>query len=236
MNLIKEQWNESDRKFFLEYLESFRNREKEAWSKRILNTNMDVLCIPTKKLYEISQEISRGNYTSFLDLKMFNSYDSIVVYGKVMSKIKDFNLMKTYLEHYLLVMENWAHCDLLSFQVNQKNKNSFLELSKKYLISDHTFTRRLSLLILFQMVNDETILDNIYDSLKYLENEQAYYVIMMAGWLLCECLIKHKEKTKAFLFNTPTLNKKIVNKGIQKCRESRRFSKEEKEELLIYKR
>jgi 3-methyladenine DNA glycosylase AlkD len=69
-----------------------------------------------------------------------------------------------------------------------------------------------------------------------LEAESAYYVIMMAGWLLSECIIKYKDQTLDFLANTSGLNQKIVNKGIQKCRESRRLTDEEKDELIQYKK
>jgi 3-methyladenine DNA glycosylase AlkD len=85
------------------------------------------------------------------------------------------------------------------------------------------------------MVNDKTILPIIYQSLKQLSHENEYYVIMMAGWLLSECIIKYKDESLEFLNNTKDLNKKVVNKGIQKCRESRRLTQEEKDQLLAYK-
>lgn len=57
---------------------------------------------------------------------------------------------------------------------------------------------------------------------------------MMGGWLLSECIILHKEETLSFL-RINVVNKKIQNKAIQKCRESNRLTKEQKEELLVYK-
>ncbi|OHE46266.1 MAG: hypothetical protein A2102_03915 [Tenericutes bacterium GWF2_38_8] len=91
-------------------------------------------------------------------------------------------------------------------------------------------------MILFQMVKDESVLPIIYDRLKKLEHENEYYVIMMAGWLLSECIIQYRDQTLEFLSHEKELNKKIVNKGIQKCRESRRMTEIEKEQLLPYKR
>lgn len=236
MELRRELWTEEDKIHFLEYLKTFQAKEKEAWSRRILNTQLDVLCIPTKMIENIAKEITLGNYASFLELKIYDHYESIAINGKIISRIEDFKQMKHYLDSYIHVMENWAHCDLLSFHINKNNKEQFLELSNQYLKSDHVFIRRLGLLILFQMVKDESVLDIIYKSLLSLKAEKEYYVIMMAGWLLCEAIIKYKKQTFDFINRSQDLNVKILNKGIQKCRESRRFTQEEKIELNTYKR
>jgi 3-methyladenine DNA glycosylase AlkD len=74
----------------------------------------------------------------------------------------------------------------------------------------------------------------IFDALLKFKDETEYYVIMMAGWLLSECIIRYQEPTLKFL-TTNTLNKKIQNKAIQKCRESNRLSSIEKDFLLQYK-
>ena len=236
MELIKDLWIESDRQLFLDYLRTFQVKEKEAWSKRILNTKQEVLCIPTKTIGQIAKSISQGHYQSFLDLKIFDHYEAVAINGKIISSIKDFYQMKHYLDDYILVMENWAHCDLLSFQINDKNKDLFLKLSHDYLSSDQVFIRRLGLLILFQMVKDEKVLNTIFDALLTLKTEKEYYVIMMAGWLLCEAIIKYPQKSLDFIERSKDLNVKVLNKGIQKCRESRRFTQEEKDMLNQYKR
>ena len=144
--------------------------------------------------------------------------------------------MVHYLSIYTDVMENWAHCDLLSFKIQALNQKKFLVLSEIYLSDQRLFVRRLGLMILFQMVKDESVLPIIFDRLKKLEHETEYYVIMMAGWLLSECIIQYRDLTLDFLNREKKLNDKIVNKGIQKCRESRRLTEIEKEQLLAYKR
>ena len=55
----------------------------------------------------------------------------------------------------------------------------------------------------------------------------------MNSWLLAKCFIKQKSKTLKYLDNK--LNKYALNKGIQKCRESRSVSEEGKEILKKYK-
>ena len=237
MELVKTLWTAEDKKDFLDYLKSFSNTQKIDWARRILNTQLDLLCLPTKKVHEIANYIYKGNYTSFLDLNIFDNYESIAIYGMIISKINDFDLMITYMKHYMDVMENWAHVDLLSLHnINDSYKNHYLALSSTCLKDSRIFVRRLGLMILFQMIDDPSVLIIIFDALLFLEDEDAYYVIMMAGWLLSEAIIKYKDKTLMFLSKHPNLNKKIVNKGIQKCRESRRLSQDEKDFLLSFKR
>ena len=88
MELNKLEWKENDRIEFLDYLRTFQNKDKQAWSKRILNTESEVLAIPTKTIYTIAKEIMKGNYTSFLDLKIFDHYEAVVINGSIISKLK----------------------------------------------------------------------------------------------------------------------------------------------------
>jgi 3-methyladenine DNA glycosylase AlkD len=236
MELKKKEWTINDQLVFSLYLKSYEQKDKEVWSRNILQTKLEVLCIPTKTMYRIADEIFEGNYRSFLDLQIFDDYESIAIYGKLISKMKHFDEMVHYLTVYLDVMENWAHCDLLSFDINSSNQDQFLSLSHAYLQDQRTFVRRLGLMILLQMVKDESVLPVIYDRIKKLKHENEYYVIMMAGWLLSECLIRYREQTLDYLSREKELNPKIVNKGIQKCRESRRMTDIEKDQLLQYKR
>lgn len=234
MELNKSIWTSEDGEAFLAYLESYANPEKQAWSKNILKTNLDVLVVPTKVIIKVANTIFQGNYQSFLELKLFKNYESIAIYGMIVSKIDDFKTMKHYLTPYIEVMENWAHCDLLNFNINENNQDDFILLSKEYIDSSKVFIRRLGLFILLSLIRDKKYLNYTLETLLKFQNEDEYYVIMMAGWLLSECIIRYKEETLNYL-TKQALNAKIVNKAIQKCRESLRLTKEEKDALLVYK-
>ena len=229
-------WTKEDIEPFLTYLRSFQRKEKEAWARKILNTKLDLLVIPTKTMHQITDDIYQGNFKSFLDLQIFDCYESIAIYGLLMTRIKPFHDMKPYVNIYTHVMENWAHCDLLSFHITDQDQKEYLLLSKELLNDEKHFARRLSLFILFQCIKDPSVLPIVFQSLEMLIDEKEYYVIMMAGWLLSECIIKYKHESLAFITTSMKLNKKILNKGIQKCRESRRLTQIEKDELLQYKK
>ncbi len=233
MELVKEKWNDKDGKEFINYLESFKNVDKIEWSKNLLNTNMAVLAIKTPVIKDIVKKISSGNYLSFLDLELNVYYENTAINGFLISQIKDFKVMKKYLDKYVLTIDNWASCDLLSFDVKGKEKE-FYDLSLKYITNDKPFIRRVGLNVLFKLIDNDEYIDEIFTIMNRFYNEDHYYVNMMNAWLFCECFIKRRDKTINFL-KSHKLNKFTINKGISKCRDSYRVSDADKEMLLKYR-
>lgn len=229
MELNKELW--SNKKEFLNYLETYKNIEKIEWTKNILNTNMEVLAIKANELKKISKEILKGNYLSFLDLNIYDNYEASYINGTIIYNIKDFKTMKKYLDIYSKKIDNWSNCDLLKFKVLNKEKEYF-DLSKEYIKSEYIFQRRIGVIILFRLIDYPK---EIFEILETLKDEKEYYVNMAISWLLCELYIKRKEETIKYL-KTNNLNDFVLNKFVSKCRDSYRISNEEKEKLLEYKR
>lgn len=233
MILINKKWTKKEGLEFIKYLESIQIKEKQEWSKNLLNTGMSVLAIPTPAIKSISKEILKGNYISFLDLKLNNYFENTVVNGILITNIEDFDLMKKYLDKYVEDIDNWASCDLLSFNVINK-ESKFYDLALEYISSNKPFIRRVGLSILFKYINNDSYIDKIFNILNTFYDEKEYYVNMMIAWLLCECFIKQREETIKFL-KTNKLNKFAINKAISKCRDSYRVSKKDKELLLKYR-
>lgn len=233
MILTKDKWTKDNIKEFQEYLLSLGEKEKEEWTKNILNTKLPVIVIKTPAIKKIVNEIYKGNYESFLDLMISEYYENTAINGFLISKIKDFNKVKKYLDIYSGKADNWATCDLLSFDI-KGNEENYFNLLQEYIKSDKPFVRRIGIVILFNFGNYDEYIPKIFEILNKFYNEEHYYVNMINAWLLCECFIKHREETIEFL-KTHKLNKFTINKAIQKCRDSYRVSKEDKDMLLKYK-
>lgn len=233
MNLIKEKWSKEDTSTFNEYLETFKQEEKLEWARKIVNTEMPILAIPTPKIKEIDNQIIKGKYLSFLDLNLNKYYENIAINGFLITKIPDFKTMEAYLDKYVETIDNWACCDLLSFSYKDNEENLY-NLALKYLKKDKPFIRRVGLVILFGLINNPNYINKIFDVMNSLYNETHYYVNMMNAWMFSECFIKNRDATIEFL-KTHKLNKFTINKGISKCRDSFRVTKEDKEMLLKYK-
>ncbi|HNZ78136.1 MAG TPA: DNA alkylation repair protein [Bacilli bacterium] len=233
MELVKDLWEEKDIPEFQEYLKTFCNFEKIEWSKNLLNTEMPVLAMKNREIRKLAKEIAKGNYLSFLDLMIWEYFENTVINGILISRIDDFDLQVKYLNIYGAKADNWATCDLLSFQVKGKEEKYF-NLVLDYIQSEKPFVRRIGMSILFKFIEKEEYIEKIFDLLDRFTEEEHYYVNMMNAWLLCECFIKQREKTLRYL-ERHHLNKFTINKGIQKCQDSFRVSPEDKEMLLKYK-
>lgn len=233
MELIREHWNKEDIEEFQKHIESLKNEEKVKWTANLLKTEMPVLAIKIPEVRKISNKIYKGNYIEFLNHMVWEYYENTIANAVLISKIKDFDIMKKYLDIYSSKCDNWASCDILSFNVENR-ENEYYNLVLEYIKSTKPFVRRIGMSILFNFIDNEDYIDKIFTLLDMFKNEEHYYVNMMNAWLLCECFTKQRDKTLEYIKNN-NLNKFTINKGIQKCRESYRVSKEDKEMLLKYK-
>lgn len=234
MELVKDIWHDKDRQEFINFLESFKREDKVTWTKNIINTKMEVLAIKSPELNKISREIRKGNFLSFLDLALNDYYENTVINGNLIVHIKDFDVMKQYLDRYSKTVDNWAGCDLLKFNI-KKNEERFFQLAEEYINSELTFVRRIGIIVLFKFIEYDSYVDRIYEILNKFFDEKEYYVNMANAWLLCELFIKRREKTVDF-FKNNRLNSFTINKAISKCRDSFRVSDEDKKFLLNFRR
>jgi len=234
MELIKSEWKQQHKKEFVSFLENQRREEKIDWTKKIINTNMPVLAIKTPVLKQIAKEIQKGNYIDFLDLDINNYYENTIVNGSLICSIKNFEIMKKYLDKYAMIVDNWSSCNLLKFNV-KNNEEKYWNLALEYIKSDYQFKKRIGIIILFEFINNDSYIDKIYKVLDQFKNEKAYYVNMANAWLVCELFIKRRDKTLKYLGNNK-LNEFTLNKALSKCRDSFRVSEEDKILLLGYRR
>ena len=234
MNLVKDNWTKKDGEDFVKYLGTLKNADRIEWTKRIINTKLPVLAIKSPVIKQIAKEIKKGNYLSFLDLNLTNYYENTAINSALISSIKDFDVFKKYLKIYSRTIDNWASCDTVSFKVKKKEE-LFYALALEYRKSKLPFERRLSLSIMFKLLDNELYIDKIFEFMNSFYDETEYYVNMINAWLFCDCFIKQRDKTIKYLEHHK-LNKFTINKGISKCRDSYRVSKEDKDFLLNFKR
>jgi len=228
-------WTDLDVNVLNNYLNSIGKPEKVEWTRKIVNTNMPVFAIPAGELRELTKMIARGNMESYLDCKNFASYEACLIYGYLLNRLRDVSLVKKYIKHYAEVVDNWALCDAISLKVTDKNYMNFFELAKDYIASHKEFTKRIGVRMLFKLIKYENLHEEIFGLIEKFEDEEAYYVNMILAWLLSEMFIKFREKTLKF-FENGKINDFVIDKTIQKCRDSYRVSKEDKKMLLKFKR
>lgn len=244
MQLIKERWTKEDGKAFQAYLLSFsKGEEKGAWEKRIVNTALPAIAVPCGQTEAIVRGIAKGNFLSFLDLGLWENHTNVIINGKLIGKIKDFNELKKRLIRYDQRVDNWAATDCIKFRFTAENKEKFYNLALDMLKDNtHTFVRRQGLILLLKLTVFPEFIGGILRAADSLEGETEYYVNMANAWLICECFARAREQTLAYLQcgvngnGAPRLNAFTINKAISKCRDSFRVSAEDKQALLRFKK
>lgn len=233
--LIKDHWGKSDISEFQEYLKSLsKGKEKAVWEQKIVNTSLPCLAVSAEEVKDIVSMIAKGNYMEFLEHWLWKNHTETVINGGLICKIKDFKVMKEYLIKYSECADNWATIDSLKFRFRKDNKHKFIEFAKELLLSTHTFSRRLGIIILLKLCDEEEFIDEILTIANTLTAEQEYYVNMANAWLIAECFVNFRDKTLEML-SSHKLNKFTINKAISKCRDSLRISREDKELLHSFK-
>lgn len=235
-NLTRTNWQSEDVNDYINYVKSFsKGEEKGAWEQRIVNTKLPCIAVPSKEIDRFAKAIFKGNYLSYLDLWIWENHSTTLIFGKILSKIKDFGVLKKYLLKYSKKADNWSTIDCLKFNFTSQNIPDFVEFSKHLLHEKETFSRRLGLIILLKLLSVTDITDIVFETLNNLKNETEYYVNMAGAWLLAECMTKYRGKTIDYYKNNST-NNFIINKSISKCRDSFRISQDDKQFLLSFKK
>lgn len=230
MDLIKNKWYKKDVEEFNKYLVNKKKEDKVLFTKRTVNTNMEVLAIPIPELRNIAKEILKGNYISFLDNISNKYYENTIINVLLINKIDDIKVKKYYFSK--LVIDNWATVDIMAFKIKGKEKE-YLSLAKEYLKNKQPFFRRIGVRILFNYTSKDD-LSEIFNIINSLYEEEEYYVNMAVAWLMCEIVIKNRNQAFEYL-KRHHLNKFTINKTISKCRDSYRVSQSDKDKLIKYK-
>ncbi|MBQ9514277.1 MAG: DNA alkylation repair protein [Clostridia bacterium] len=233
MQLIKDKWTKSDIEEYYESQKALIGSEKDrAFEQKIVNTRLFCYGKTSFKAKEWAKLIKKGNYLSFLDGVTIKTHFDSIVCAYLINGVKDFTEYEKRLDDFVITIDNWASCDTLKF--NKQDREKLFALSEKYLKSPETFIRRVGVDIYFELYKDEKYLKSAFKLLDGLKDEKEYYVNMCGAWLLSFCFIKYREKTLDYLRHNDT-NAFIINKGISKIKDSFRVSKEDKELINGFK-
>lgn len=232
MKLINDNWTKIDIENLNELLEGKKIINRQEWTKRIVNTNMDVLAVKSKDIDLIVEEILKGNVCSFLNCYLINDlsfkyYENTIIFAKLLNKVNDFKSFKSLLMYFAESIDNWASCDAIKSKFKWSGQQ-ICDVAKDCICSEKEFVRRVGFRLLFACINDDCI-DNIFNLIKKCEKESEYYVNMIIAWLLTECFIKQREKTIAFMRRYK--NRFALNKAISKCHDSFRVNEKDKQML-----
>lgn len=229
MDLIKENWTEKDGRLFVDYLKTLSNPDKVPFARKVINSSKEMLGIMTPTLRRIAKEIVKGNYMSFLDLRLNDYYENGIINGILISKIKDVNELLPRLTEYGEEADCWAEIDLIKLPIKKNNAQTILDYAVSCTKDSLPFVRRLGVILLFGFIKEEYF-DIIMDTVISLKTDEEYYVNMAVAWLMCELVIKLPSMAVQVV-NSDNLNKFTLHKTVSKCYDSFRVPRETVMEL-----
>ena len=228
--MIPEVWNKDSYKEFINYLLSLKDDKYKEFNKSIvLNSKYEMIGIRVPNVKDIAKKIK--DIDEFLKYSGNTYHEEILLQGLVISRIKDEELFYKYYKEYIKKIDNWALCDTFcsSIKIVRKYEDKYFNESIKLSLSDKEFISRVGLVtILDHFINKEN-LNTIFNTLNSI-NSDKFYINMAEAWLVCEIYTKYPNETLEFIKNNN------LHKSISKIRDSFRVSKEEKEELIKYRK
>lgn len=238
------------RENILNILKDSADEKFKAFNDRIVNneTGHPSLGVRIPALRTLAKDIGKGAYGA--PERYFREIDALskeafaglfqeehMLYGMLIgtAKLSD-AARKSYMDNWIPRVLSWADCDCGTgtWKFIKKDLRGWLPYVEKWLSAEAEFALRVPLVVLLEYYISEDYIDRVLEL--YGKNySDAYYVKMAQAWGLSVCYVKFPEKTLAF-FKDNALDAWTHNKAIQKCRESLRVSKEEKELLNRLKR
>lgn len=235
-DLRKEKWNKKEYSLYIEYLKSMGDESYKKFHSKLTTTQYEILGIRVPIQRKIAKEICKGDIVSFLECSENRYYEEVMIKGFVLASIKEKELLLTYLENYVSLIDNWAINDGFcnSLKIVSLDKEFWFSYFSKYLKSKNEFKVRVGLIVFLSFYVEEKYLEKIFSLVDEILLDK-YYVNMGIAWLLCECFTKYRAITLNYLLKSK-VNTFTFNKTISKIRDSYRVSKEDKEYLNSLKR
>ncbi len=206
-------------------------------SKLVPNISRErIIGVRIPKARKLVKEIREEEAREFLADLPHYYYDENILHGLLISEIKDYTSTIEELDRFLPFIDNWAVCDIISPKVFRKkeNRKELISDIRRWSKSNHTYTARFGLkMLMSHFLGDDFKKEYLEIPLSIKTDE--YYLQMMIAWFFATALSKQWEETIKVL-TEKKLDTFIQNKTIQKARESRRITKEQKDFLSRLKK
>lgn len=181
---------------------------------------------------KLAKEIIKGDFWQYLDEIKPYYYEEILITGIVIASAPmSLDERLGYVGWFLPLVNNWAVCDCFcaSFKLNRKDLAGMWEFLQSLASDQHEYIQRFRLVMMLDHFLLPEYLEQIFQILDQLKTDY-YYVNMAMAWLIAEAFAKFRDQTLAYLRHDQ-LTDFVHNKAIQKARESRRVSAEDKATL-----
>lgn len=136
-----------------------------------------------------------------------------------------------FLTEFAYTIENWAVCDVSDVKVPTAERARYFDYFCGLVKSDKVFVCRYGTVNLLANYLDSEHIGKVFAALGTIALYGEYYVDMAVAWLIATAMAKCREQTIAYMENEgkTVLNVFTYNRALQKMRDSRRISQEDKQ-------
>lgn len=219
-------------------LETLSEEKYRRFAENLKSGSGNVLGVRMPKLRALAKKIFEStDIDAYLSEASDDSFEEIMLQGMVIGLDKKHpGETLTRIEGFLPKINTWALCDsfVSGLKTVKKHQDMFWPITTVSAESDDPWRVRFGLVMMLYYYVDDEHIDEVFRHIDAVDTED-YYVMMAAAWAVSECYLKKPEKTMAYLKDN-RLDDRTFNKAVQKIRESRRVSDDEKEMLKQMKR
>ena len=193
--------------------------------ERILGVRTPALRAYAKTLVRERPDDARA----FLAALPHETYDENNLHGELIGRMtatpeEAFELLDAFLPH----VDNWATCDLIRVPAFKRDLDLVLEHIQGWIASDPEYMVRFGVVQLMTLFLDDAFAPEQLEMVARITRPE-YYINMARAWYFSFALIKQPEATLPLFERRPcVLDTWTHNKALQKARESRRITPEQK--------
>lgn len=189
-----------------------------------------IIGVRVPQLRKFAKELNKSELKAeFLNALPHKYYEEDNLHAFLIEQIKDFDECISALDDFLLFIDNWATCDMMTPKVLGTNTEKLYEKIEEWVKSEHIYTIRFAIVTLMKFFMDER-LDKKHLSLILKIKTDEYYINMAIAWYLATALSSRWDIVIPYI-EKQKFDKWVHNKAIQKAVESYRITKEQKDYL-----
>ena len=189
-----------------------------------------IIGVRVPQLRKFAKELNKSELKAeFLNTLPHKYYEEDNLHAFFIEQIKDFDECISALDDFLLFIDNWATCDMMTPKVLGTNTEKLYEKIEEWVKSEHIYTIRFAIVTLMKFFMDER-LDKKHLSLILKIKTDEYYINMAIAWYLATALSSRWDVVIPYI-EKQKFDKRVHNKAIQKAVESYRITKEQKDYL-----
>ncbi len=228
-------WNKETYQAFLASLLQSADIPYKQFNDKLLASALPSIGLRLPFLRKTAKQIGKQHANAFLSVCGMTYHEERLLYGFVCATFPyaDFLPHSDHFAEHLV--ENWAICDTFCNSIAKTiapHKQDYFAHIMQYLTSQNPWAVRTGLVIMLSNYLEQDTISQVLSRTCAITSD-FYYVQMAQAWLLATAWAKFPTETNAHIQQS-ALSIDVLQKFVQKARESKRVSKEDKENLKAF--